>query len=393
MPELTEHDAELLSAYINGELTADEAATLEQRLTEDAFLRRELAALRQIVSLIQALPEVKAPRNFTLTPDMVAVPTKPVSQRQTVPTTEITPATMVALPKAAPAQKQINKTAPRRRMIWQPLAAAAAVFVVAVGFMAVLFSNQAQPMGTVAAAPTQSTFSNVIIAEEMPVTTIEITSVKEPAEAIEESLAQGAAPPLDAVTMSDAAILPTPTVAADAARANLTPTITPVQPAVGETTGGMIGDMDGASANSATGTEGMGGDPSIDNQTTGFSINPDPNMSGFTVATLQPDALYYAAMTKTPLNPEVILNQYNPIPAVAAQATFAAEMPPVTAEMEAESALSEMAAPAESPASEMDNTVVAPPFPVVPALRDTLILTNAILLLQWLVNMLTTGQP
>ena len=46
-PELSEHDAELLSAYIDEMLSVDEKSELEARLAKDAFLRSELAAMRQ----------------------------------------------------------------------------------------------------------------------------------------------------------------------------------------------------------------------------------------------------------------------------------------------------------------------------------------------------------
>ena len=45
-PELSDNDAELLSAYIDNMLDATEVAALEARLASDAFLRSELAAMR-----------------------------------------------------------------------------------------------------------------------------------------------------------------------------------------------------------------------------------------------------------------------------------------------------------------------------------------------------------
>jgi anti-sigma factor RsiW len=70
--QLDNRDLELLSAYIDGEITPAERAMLEQRLAQEPVLRRELATLRQTVSWINALPKTTAPRNFTLTPEMVA---------------------------------------------------------------------------------------------------------------------------------------------------------------------------------------------------------------------------------------------------------------------------------------------------------------------------------
>lgn len=68
---LTERDLELLSAYLDGALTEAERADLEARLQTDAELSRELARLRATVDLVRTLPSLSAPRDFTLTRDMV----------------------------------------------------------------------------------------------------------------------------------------------------------------------------------------------------------------------------------------------------------------------------------------------------------------------------------
>lgn len=62
------HDAELLSSYLDGQLGPSEAARLEARLATDAGMRRLLQDLRTTRSLLRALPQRKAPRNFTLRP-------------------------------------------------------------------------------------------------------------------------------------------------------------------------------------------------------------------------------------------------------------------------------------------------------------------------------------
>jgi hypothetical protein len=71
-PELSDDDAELLSAYLDDMLTTAERETLEARLAVDAFLRAELAALRQTVDWLNHMPSLKAPRNFTISADAVA---------------------------------------------------------------------------------------------------------------------------------------------------------------------------------------------------------------------------------------------------------------------------------------------------------------------------------
>lgn len=67
-------DYELLTAYIDGELTDAERVSLEQRLAKESFLQQELNSLRSTVSLIHTLPPMTAPRDFTLTEAMVSSP-------------------------------------------------------------------------------------------------------------------------------------------------------------------------------------------------------------------------------------------------------------------------------------------------------------------------------
>ncbi|MGD2218505.1 MAG: zf-HC2 domain-containing protein [Gemmatimonadales bacterium] len=62
---------ELLSAYVDGQLSERERKQLEARLKEDAALRAELRALHQTVSLVRELPQAAAPRNFILSKSMV----------------------------------------------------------------------------------------------------------------------------------------------------------------------------------------------------------------------------------------------------------------------------------------------------------------------------------
>ena len=61
-----EYIQELLSAYLDGELTAEERALVEQALDASPELQQELESLRQTVALVKALPPVAAPRPFTL---------------------------------------------------------------------------------------------------------------------------------------------------------------------------------------------------------------------------------------------------------------------------------------------------------------------------------------
>lgn len=71
LPELSEQDAELLSAYIDDMLRPIERAELESRLEDNVFLRDELIAMQQTVAWVNQLPRLKAPRNFTITAEDV----------------------------------------------------------------------------------------------------------------------------------------------------------------------------------------------------------------------------------------------------------------------------------------------------------------------------------
>jgi hypothetical protein len=65
--ELPRQDLELLSAYIDGDLSAREISSLEQRLKREPNLQRALMEMRETVRLLRALPEVNPPRSYALT--------------------------------------------------------------------------------------------------------------------------------------------------------------------------------------------------------------------------------------------------------------------------------------------------------------------------------------
>lgn len=68
---------ELLSAYLDDQLSAGERARLEAQLATDPALRAELDTLRHTVALVRDLPPVPIPRNFIL-PQTVAARPRPV---------------------------------------------------------------------------------------------------------------------------------------------------------------------------------------------------------------------------------------------------------------------------------------------------------------------------
>ncbi len=68
---MNQRDLELLSSYLDGQLKPSDSARLERRLSSDPNLRSVLDDLRAARGLLRQLPMRRAPRNFTLTPQMV----------------------------------------------------------------------------------------------------------------------------------------------------------------------------------------------------------------------------------------------------------------------------------------------------------------------------------
>lgn len=57
---------EQMNAYLDGELPPESVRRFEAELKQDPALRAEVAELRQIKRSVQQLPQVRAPRNYTL---------------------------------------------------------------------------------------------------------------------------------------------------------------------------------------------------------------------------------------------------------------------------------------------------------------------------------------
>src|SRR5262245_54483122 len=71
-PQLNDSDLELLSAYIDQQLTAAERAALDRRLENEPALQLALDELRTTVGLLRDLPLARPPRSFALDPQSVA---------------------------------------------------------------------------------------------------------------------------------------------------------------------------------------------------------------------------------------------------------------------------------------------------------------------------------
>lgn len=69
--QISRRDWQRLSAYIDGQITSSEQDRLEARLENEPALQVALDDLRAMKQKLGELPKLRAPRNFTLTPEMV----------------------------------------------------------------------------------------------------------------------------------------------------------------------------------------------------------------------------------------------------------------------------------------------------------------------------------
>ncbi|MGQ9828605.1 MAG: anti-sigma factor family protein [Roseiflexus sp.] len=71
-PQLNDRDLELISAYIDGQLSVEDRREVERRLNGEADLRLAYEELRATVQALRDLEPVRPPRSFTLDPAKVA---------------------------------------------------------------------------------------------------------------------------------------------------------------------------------------------------------------------------------------------------------------------------------------------------------------------------------
>lgn len=164
--------ADLLSAYIDGEVTADERALVETHLATCTACAQDLATLRQTVILVRQLPQLAAPRPFTL--------------RES----DVRPMRM-----ARPAWW---------RLPWaQGLAAAAAVLLVVVVAGGVLLLGRTGMVATPAApesvalqarAPTEATAEKTVVEKTVEVEAEKVVVETTVVQAVEAPAAEEAAP-------------------------------------------------------------------------------------------------------------------------------------------------------------------------------------------------------
>ncbi|MEW5869278.1 MAG: hypothetical protein AB1894_08390 [Chloroflexota bacterium] len=72
-PQISSRDWEAMSAYLDGQLAQKERSRLEARLREDAALRSGMEELHRTRAVLRRQPGLRAPRNFTLTPQMAGL--------------------------------------------------------------------------------------------------------------------------------------------------------------------------------------------------------------------------------------------------------------------------------------------------------------------------------
>lgn len=72
--QMSPRDWQLLSAYMDGQLSERERVQVEQRLNASPELQENLQVMRRNRAKLRSLPSRPVPRNFTLTPDMVPQP-------------------------------------------------------------------------------------------------------------------------------------------------------------------------------------------------------------------------------------------------------------------------------------------------------------------------------
>ena len=76
-PNLNRHEWLLLSAYLDGELSAREKRQVEERLQQDPARRTALEGLRRTRQVLCYAPQKSVPHNFTLTAEMLRKPLVP----------------------------------------------------------------------------------------------------------------------------------------------------------------------------------------------------------------------------------------------------------------------------------------------------------------------------
>lgn len=184
MSDLTDHDYEQLSAYLDEALTAAERAALEARLRAEPALRAALDDLRVVQQAVASLPVLRAPRDFRLTHDMVAPPmvaaapifdaplaAQPQDEEEELLLMSAPPPPAAAPPDSAQTPTITSSTPPRatRATPWWLAAAAALALLIVGGGVFVLTQRQPEPTIMIAALATETASPTT---EDAPLTAV-----------------------------------------------------------------------------------------------------------------------------------------------------------------------------------------------------------------------------
>jgi len=71
--ELSKRDWEAISAYLDGQISGRDLARFESRLSQEPRLQAALNEMSAARRVLRNTPRLRAPRNFTLTPEMVGL--------------------------------------------------------------------------------------------------------------------------------------------------------------------------------------------------------------------------------------------------------------------------------------------------------------------------------
>jgi|GEM_PF-2963741 len=355
--EWTDAEIEQLSAYIDEQLEESDRTALEARLANNADLRQELAVMRQTVALLRDLPTIRAPRAFTLTPDMVG--------QTAVPAAALADSIRV-LPTQRPRQAQ--------RTWWIPAASAAGVVLLAGAFLLTQTQNsgtQAPSVGAVqqgvAVAVTStvvldgSAFNTVVldsVTQSVPrgVPSVAPSEIEQSNDTAESAINAGESPaddggtdegvarntldslpseqgqlqipvtmtqgvmsapamqPVIAQTEQEPRFMPSPTVEM------LEAMIIPLASSTPPPTASLDSDLAQQSGESATANTGSGGGNPEQEMIAGMDgLNLNPNAPGFTVATVSPIQGTVIAQYNQPLSDQTLVLTPEPASSVMSE--------------------------------------------------------------------------
>ena len=80
--KLSKRDWEIISAYLDGQISKKDLARFESRLAREPELQNALQEMRTTRQILRSAPRLLAPRNFTLTPEMVRKVIPPPPRRK-----------------------------------------------------------------------------------------------------------------------------------------------------------------------------------------------------------------------------------------------------------------------------------------------------------------------